>query len=231
MLTEFQRSALKTVSAASENRGFALAGGAALILQGLVDRQTRDLDFFARESSAVNETCPIIEAALRSDGIDVSRVVDAPGFIRLEISQHGEKCEVDLGNDARTRPEVNIPPFGNVLAPEELAADKTLALFGRAAARDFVDVFFLAQHFEEDRLCELAREKDSGFDERHFREALQAFGRLDRDLFEVDEKTFRSIRTWTIAWREQLQRQEIERSGPSTELDHIDGLSYYLPDF
>jgi predicted nucleotidyltransferase component of viral defense system len=194
VLTEFQKKILATVSKVAEAEGFALAGGAALILQGLVDRHTRDLDFFAREPDAVNRTCPAIESALRNDGMLVERRIDAIGFIRLEVTRGNEICEVDLGHDARLRPE-EPNPYGPILATEELAADKTLALFGRAAARDFVDVYFLSRLLGEERLCELASQKDLGFDKRHLADALRAFSRLDRDLFEVDDDTYRSIRT------------------------------------
>jgi hypothetical protein len=47
-----------------------------------------------------------------------------------------------------------------------VAADKTLALFGRAAARDLVDVAALSKQYPLERLCELAAEKDPGFDRR-----------------------------------------------------------------
>ena len=46
---------------------FALAGGAALIVHGLVDRSTRDLDYFATASDAVAGVVPALEAALRRD--------------------------------------------------------------------------------------------------------------------------------------------------------------------
>jgi predicted nucleotidyltransferase component of viral defense system len=46
---------------------------------------------------------------------------------------------VEVAHDARIREAVQLS-FGRVLHPEEVAADKTLALFGRAAARDLVDV-------------------------------------------------------------------------------------------
>ena len=39
-----------------------------------------------------------------------------------------------------------------------------MALFGRAEARDFVDVFFLARRFGIRAMLDWAREKDAGFD-------------------------------------------------------------------
>jgi hypothetical protein len=49
------------------------------------------------------------------------------------------------------------------LSLEELAADKLLALFGRAAARDYEDVAALRRHFSWRVLLELASAKDAGF--------------------------------------------------------------------
>jgi hypothetical protein len=61
-----------------------------------------------------------------------------------------------------------------VLHPDEVAADKTLALFGRAAARDLVDVAALSERYTLQQLCELAAEKDAGFDRRVLADALAA---------------------------------------------------------
>lgn len=63
---------------------------------------------------------------------------------------------------------------GAVLHPDELAADKTLALFGRASARDLVDVDALLTRYGRDRLLELAAEKDPGFSPSVFADALAA---------------------------------------------------------
>lgn len=54
-----------------------------------------------------------------------------------------------------------------------------LALFGRAAARDFVDVAALRRKFPAERLLDLAAEKDPGFDRRYFAGALRSVSRLD----------------------------------------------------
>jgi hypothetical protein len=223
VLTRFQEEIAGTVAEVVQPEGFALAGGAALILQGIVDRQTRDLDFFAQESASVNQVCPSVETALRTKGMDVIRCVDAPGFIRLEVTRGDEFCEVDLGSDARILPAAQTA-FGPVLATEELAADKVLALFGRAAARDFVDVYSLSKLFGEERLCELAAQKDRGFDQGHFADALGAFSRLDRDLFEVDHSSYANIRTWAASWRSRLLERSIDRSQPEVPLDRGDDM-------
>jgi hypothetical protein len=50
------------------------------------------------------------------------------------------------------------------LAPEELAGRKLLALFDRAAGRDFADVRLLARRFGKDVLLTRAVQIDAGFD-------------------------------------------------------------------
>jgi len=77
----------------------------------------------------------------------------------------GRSVVVEVVHDARIREVVQLS-FGRVLHPEEVAADKTLALFGRAAARDLVDVAALSERYTLEQLCELAPEKDAGFDRR-----------------------------------------------------------------
>ena len=67
---------------------------------------------------------------------------------------------MDLAADARIRP-VDDGPLGPTLSLDELAADRLLALFDRARARDFVDVAALVERFGLGRLCELASKKDS----------------------------------------------------------------------
>jgi hypothetical protein len=66
-----------------------------------------------------------------------------------------------------------------------------LALFGRAAARDYVNVRALARRHGEDRLIELASAEDPGFSPGHLADALAAIDRLDRDQFEVSDDGYR----------------------------------------
>ncbi len=68
-----------------------------------------------------------------------------------------------------------------LLSLEELAADKVLALFGRAAARDYQDVAALCGHFSWTALLELASEKGAGFSVERFLDAAAAFDRLEAE--------------------------------------------------
>jgi hypothetical protein len=65
----------------------------------------------------------------------------------------------------------------------DLAARKTLALFGRAEARDFADVYDLARRFGRDQLLDWAADDDPGFDNQIFADMLASIERLsDEDL-------------------------------------------------
>jgi predicted nucleotidyltransferase component of viral defense system len=71
---------------------------------------------------------------------------------------------VDLAVSAPPDLPSSVTPAGPALAPEELAGHKLLALFDRAAARDFSDVYVLARRFGKDALMTRATQIDAGFD-------------------------------------------------------------------
>lgn len=113
---------------------------------------------------------------------------------------------VEIAQDSRIRPLVRLD-IGAVLAPEELAADKTLALFGRAYARDLVDVAALADRWTLEELLGWAEEKDAGFDQHRFADALAVaaeepqaeFTRLGLDAAQIE-----ALRQRARAWSRQL---------------------------
>jgi fermentation-respiration switch protein FrsA (DUF1100 family) len=92
-----------------------------------------------------------------------------------------------------------------VLHLDEVAADKTLALFGRAAARDLVDVHALSRHYTLDQLCALAAEKDAGFNHSVLADALRAAtAHADAAFSELglQGEAVASLRSWADSWRE-----------------------------
>ena len=146
MLSPLQERVAHIVAELPEARDFALAGGAALIIRGDIDRRTRDLDFFGPSAVAVDRLVPAAERALLADGLAVERIVDHPGFTRLVVSGGSDQTEVDFGSDARlfgVEERLGI----RLLSGEELAVDRLLALFGRAEARDFVDLWAVADRY------------------------------------------------------------------------------------
>jgi hypothetical protein len=152
----------------------ALAGGGAMLAHDLVDRPTQDVDLFTPDPAEVTRLTDALAAALRAEGAQVRVDRRGPGFTRLAVTvADGRSVVVEIARDARIRESVQLS-FGRVLHPDEVAADKTLALFGRAAARDLVDMAALLGRYTLEQLCELAAEKDAGFDRRVFADALAA---------------------------------------------------------
>jgi len=202
-LSALQKRVAVAVSALADAEELGLAGGAALIVWGIGDRVTRDLDFFAKRSDTVDRLAPAVEQALRSGGLDVEVVRSSPGFARLQISDGIETTELDLAWDYRMR-DLRDTEHGRVLDRDELAADKMLALYGRAEARDFVDVYRLRTLYSREQLCTLALEKDRGFIASAFAEALRRIDRRDRVEFDVDATTLDALRREFTNWHLDL---------------------------
>ena len=213
MLSELQRRLAGVVAELREAEGFALAGGAALILQGYPERVTADLDYFATTAKAVDTLLPALESALTTHGLKVERLQVVAGFARLEVSDAREVCQMDLGYDYRLR-EPESTPLGLVLSAEELAADKTLAVHGRALARDYVDLYRLKQRFGPDRLLRWAAEKDPGFSRAALAERLSQIDRLPRADFALGDDAYAAMRRDIISWGQELElRLSLEPPG------------------
>jgi hypothetical protein len=66
-----QQRVARLVATLPEADQFALAGGATLVLAGIVDRETRDLDFFGPSCDDVDVLADVVEAALIETGVGV----------------------------------------------------------------------------------------------------------------------------------------------------------------
>ncbi len=71
-------------------------------------------------------------------------------FVRIEVSDGDDRCEIDLAIEYIEYRALPAEPsdYGPTLAVRELAANKVLALFDRAEARDFLDLVELTRSFE-----------------------------------------------------------------------------------
>lgn len=216
MLSPLQRQILGIVGGLPEAAPFALAGGAALILRGTVDRGTNDLDFFigAREMlpGAIHRVVEATETALAAAGLAVTREAMSETFARLTVADRDDGCRIDFASDVRIR-EPDGEGSTAILSLEELAADKVLALFGRAAARDFQDVAALRRRFSWEQLFALATEKDAGFSRDRFLAAVAAFHRLEPDEFDLSASGYRQLRDEVNDWPSQIDHRRGPRRG------------------
>jgi hypothetical protein len=86
----------------------------------------------------------------------------------------------------------------------DLAARKTLALFGRAEARDFADVYDLARRFGRDQLLDWAADDDPGFDNQIFADMLASIERLSDEDLPVQARCASELRAYFRDWAAEL---------------------------
>ena len=148
LLTPFQLEVARLFLSLPAAQGFLLAGGAALLAQELTHRPTQDLDFFTAPGIGdVAGAKDEFTTAARVRGWRVEHLQGSGEFCRLLIHGQEEDLVVDLALESKPGMPARASVAGPTFAPEELAGRKLVALFDRAAARDFVDVYSLARLF------------------------------------------------------------------------------------
>lgn len=205
-LTPLQIRATRLFFSLPQSAGFAVAGGAALIARGLIQRPTRDVDLFLldAEASTVASATAAFEAAADGQGWSHQRVMDQEDFVRLSITGDRDSLIIDLGRDSPAAEPVESTEIGPTLSSRDLAARKTLALFGRAAPRDFADVYDLAHRYGRDRLLDWAAADDPGFDKQVFADMLASIDRLTDEDLPADAKRVSAVRDYFRAWVTEL---------------------------
>lgn len=204
-LSDFQVEIASLFFSLPESAGFLLAGGGALIVQGIVPRPTEDLDFFtSRHLGNVAAASDALVAAVENCGWSVELLRTGPDFRRWAITGP-EMVLVDLAVDSPATGSPAITIAGPALAPAELAVRKTLALFGRAEPRDFIDVYVLNQQFDPAETLEKAADIDLGFDISLFAQALRSHRRLDNADFPDIAVSITEVRAYFDTWAEELE--------------------------
>lgn len=184
--------------------GFLLAGGAALLAQHLTHRSTSDLDFFASPAKgSVPDAREAFERAATEHGWTTTRIHDAESFCRIIV--HGaEDLVVDLALDASPQRQATVTVLGPSYDAEELIGRKMVALFDRAEARDFVDVYQLAQRDDRPTLLARAEDIDPGFDTNIFAQMLGMLDRFTDAELPCASADAPDIRTFFADWRREL---------------------------
>jgi Nucleotidyl transferase AbiEii toxin, Type IV TA system len=205
-LTPLQLEATRLFFSLPESAGFAVAGGAALIAQGMIHRPTRAVDLFLLDAttSTVTVAAASLEAAFNGRGWLHHRVIDQRDFIRLEIHGDTESLIIDLGIDSPAEESLDTTELGPTLSPRDLAARKTLALFGRAEARDFADVYDLARRYGREQLLAWATADDAGFDHQIFAGMLTSIDRFNDEELPVQSQHAENLRGYFHDWAEEL---------------------------
>jgi hypothetical protein len=204
-LTEIQREVLRLFFGLPESAGFVLAGGAALIASGLSERPTQDVDLFTSDvRTGITDAAAALEAACVERGWAVEAIRTTATFRRLVIRSTNSQLLVDIGIDSPPTGTPTITAVGPTYPPDELGARKLLALFGRAAARDFVDAYALSSAFDLAYLLDIAAALDEGFDLGVFIEMLATLDRYsDVDITALDADP-NAVRSFIKQWRSEL---------------------------
>jgi hypothetical protein len=176
------RIALKAVGRKYE---VALAGGNALMVHQVMSRHTEDVDLFVRRLGNVAAAAPEIEAAWQSAGFSARRTDGADGDLSElwpDIGEELAEWEVTAPDGEHTvqvqaayfetlADPVTVPDLGPVLALDDLAGWKTVALANRMMARDYADVAALLKRYSVEQLIALALERDPGLQDADFADA------------------------------------------------------------
>ena len=115
---------------------------------------------------------------------------------------------VDLAIDSPATSTPTVTFAGPTFAPEELAVRKTLALYGRAAPRDFIDVYVLHQRFDREATLRHAADADRGFDLELFAQMLRSHARVDDVDFPDVGVAIADLRAYFDAWAEDISRRQ-----------------------
>lgn len=199
--------------AAAERYGFALAGGYAVQAAGLLERPSEDVDLFTawERRGDFGLAVETVVGAYRQNGLDVTVERQYDTFARLHVSGDGRTSKVEMGVDWRANEPIQMT-IGPVLHPDDAVANKMSALYGRALARDFIDIDAALQsgRYDRETLLNLAERADSGFDRQMFAEAIGQAQLLDDDDFAeygVGAAAAQSLRARFAAWRRDLLGQ------------------------
>lgn len=169
------------------------------------------------------QRCRVYEIVLREGGAsDIRTYIDPvelarlwtdlvlPAEVRLAWADY---FELRRGIRLSRLRDAEPSTLGPVLSLEDLAADKLLALFGRAEARDFVDVFLLCHRLSTRQVLGWAGKKDPGFDPYVLATMIGHIGRHDRREFELDDAAYREMALFYAELRATLIADTLSGGG------------------
>jgi predicted nucleotidyltransferase component of viral defense system len=170
IINNLQEKILRLFGQAEDSQKFYLSGGTALAYFYLHHRQSRDLDFFTSADDAVPDFGKNLINFLTKQGFTVENRRTMRSFCELYVNKDNDSTIIHMAQDSLFRfeptKEFDQYPGLKVDSFTDIASNKLLALFGRSALRDFIDVYTLIQKgaFSKEKLIKLAKEKDPGFD-------------------------------------------------------------------
>jgi Nucleotidyl transferase AbiEii toxin, Type IV TA system len=192
-VSELHRHVAAVALQAASRHGFALGGGNALIVHGVIDRVTQDVDLFTDDEHGVEAAAVAVEAALRAAGFQADRedlagladVFEGMGEGLAEwtvTGPGGQQMMLQMAHFDRASQPV-VMEFGPVLALDDVIGGKVCALASRAAPRDYLDTAAALERYTVAELIGLARRLDPGLTDQDFADAARRLDRVDDGWF------------------------------------------------
>jgi predicted nucleotidyltransferase component of viral defense system len=193
--SELHRQVATIALKAAARYGFVLGGGNALILHGLVERPTNDVDLVTDRDEGVKAAADAVEEALRDAGFSVERQDKDGGGLAdvfygwdlamkewVVTSPAGQQMILQIAQFDRNRSPV-IMDVGPVLSLEDCLAHKVGAFASRSEERDAIDVAAALGRYSVNELIALARQMDPGLEESDFADAGRRLDQMPDRLF------------------------------------------------
>jgi hypothetical protein len=190
MLEGFHLKVSQIVLRAIEPYGFALGGGYALQVHGIVDRPSKDIDNYVSQTDEklFDDAEAAVRKALEDEGLSSVVGYSDSWFKALQVFDPAteEAVVVDLGYDYRKNEPVIIAGFGPVLDIEDIITGKVRAFWDRQAARDYIDIDAILQtgHWTPSDLLTVLQHVRPEANTETFAEALRSADAIDNDEYE-----------------------------------------------
>ncbi len=208
ILTPFQKNLLKYVADSPLGNRFFLTGGTALAACYLQHRLSEDLDLFTEVPGAVSHVAPVIQALPKTLASEVKIARQFATFLEVFItSAQGETIKVDFAEDSpyRLQPIVDSPWGIRVDNSLDIACNKLSALFGRAEAKDFIDLYFIVEKlYPFEKLLEEAKKKHVGLDDYWLAMAFQQVEKIDKWPVLKTACDFEAVKKFILAKAREL---------------------------
>ena len=165
LLSAGQRRFLRLFSKTPDSTHFYLTGGTALAEFYLGHRYSFDLDLFTGEPALLAPFCRVLETLARRRRHPLQVIRRFETFVEY-LYQSEPEFRIQLALDSPFRFAPPVPTEYSVFVNdwEDLSVDKLLAFYGRVEPRDAVDLYFILEREETQRLLQRGTEKDPGFD-------------------------------------------------------------------
>lgn len=160
-----------------------------------------------------------LEQACTAHGLTVHREREAEAFVGLAVEDAEDACEVDIAVDYRALDPVPTR-YSPALDLRELGANKVLAIFDRAAPRDFLDLAELTKRFPLSELLALANHKDPGLEFDVLDHAMEQLRRIPPERLGLDDHGYRALRATVHRWQTHIRQTRSQDLGRDREPPH-----------